>query len=105
MQETTMREANMTDVNSPVEPTDARAAAILRLSARRDFAMHLVSYIVVNAALVMIWFVTGHGYFWPGWVIGGWGIGVALHAWEVYGRRPITEDDIAREMHRHPGGA
>ena len=47
----------------------------------------------------------GHGYFWPGWVLGGSGIRVALYAWEVYGRRPIVEDDIAREMRRHPGGA
>ena len=95
----------MTETNSLIESTDARSAAIKRLSARRDLAMHLVTYIVVNAAIVMIWFVTGHGYFWPGWVIGGWGIGLALHAWEVYVRQPITEDDIAREMRRHPGGA
>jgi hypothetical protein len=95
----------VTDTNSLLEPTDARSAAIKRLSARRDFAMHLVTYIVVNAALVMIWLATGHGYFWPGWVIGGWGIGLALHGWEIYVRRPITEEDIAREMRRHPGDA
>lgn len=90
--------------NAPVDPTDARAAAIKRLSARRDFGMHLVTYVIVNAGLVVIWFATGRGYFWPGWVLGGWGIGVLLHAWEVYGRRPISEQDILKEMNRQGGG-
>jgi len=89
--------------NQPIDPADARAAAIKRLSARRDFGMHLVTYVIVNIGLVVIWFATGHGYFWPGWVLGGWGIGVVLHAWDVYGRRPISEQDIVKEMDRQRG--
>jgi len=57
----------------------------------------------VNVGLVIIWLVTGSGYFWPGWVLGGWGIGLLLHAWEVFGRRPISEADILREMDRQRG--
>lgn len=30
----------------------------------------------------------------------GWGIAVAFNAWDVYGRRPVTEDQIRREMER-----
>ena len=30
----------------------------------------------------------------------GWGIGLALHGWGVYGERPITEAEIQREMER-----
>jgi hypothetical protein len=90
----------MSDTTVTTDPTDARAAAVKRLTARRDFAAHLVSYVVVNAALIVVWFATGHGYFWPAWVIGGWGIGLAMHAWDVYGRRPISEEDIRREMNR-----
>lgn len=93
----------ITDTNPTADPADARAAAVKRLQARRDFATHLVTYLVVNAGLVLIWFVTGHGYFWPGWVLGGWAIAVALHAWEVYGRRAISEEDIVREMTRRGG--
>jgi hypothetical protein len=92
------------DAKPTTDPTDARAAAVKRLQARRDFATHVVTYLVVNVGLVLIWFVTGHGYFWPGWVLGGWAIGVALHAWEVYGRRAISEEDIVHEMNRHRGG-
>jgi hypothetical protein len=28
----------------------------------------------------------------------GWGIGVIMNAWDVYGRQEITEEDIRREM-------
>ena len=34
------------------------------------------------------------------WSMGGWGIGLALHGWGVYGERPITEAEIQREMER-----
>jgi hypothetical protein len=30
----------------------------------------------------------------------GWGIGLAFNAWDVYVRRPITEDEIRHEMQR-----
>lgn len=93
----------MSDTTLTDDTADARAAAVKRLSARRDFMGHVVAYLVVNAGVLAIWFVTGHGYFWPGWVLGGWGIGLALHAWDVYGRRPISEDDIRREMTRQAG--
>ncbi len=80
---------------------DAREAAIKRLRARRDFRNHVVVYVVVNALLVLIWAVSGAGYFWPAWSILGWGIGLALHAWNVHGKQAITEEDIQREMQRH----
>jgi hypothetical protein len=38
------------------------------------------------------------GYFWPGWVLAGWGVLLVLDAWNVYGRRPLTDDDIDREL-------
>jgi hypothetical protein len=45
----------------------------------RAFPEHLATYLAVNAALVVIWALTGAGYFWPIWIILGWGIGVASH--------------------------
>lgn len=87
-----------------VDPQELREAALRRLQQRREFGTHLASYVVFNAMLVVVWFFTGHGYFWPVWVIAGWGVGLVLHAWEVFGRRrPITEDDIRREMERLGG--
>lgn len=86
-----------------VDTQGLREAALKRLQQRREFATHIVSYVVINAMLVVVWLFTGQGYFWPVWVIVGWGIGLVLHAWDVFGRRPITEDDIRREMDRLGG--
>jgi hypothetical protein len=40
------------------------------------------------------------GFFWPVFLIGIWGIGVVMNAWDVYGRSDIREDDIRGEMDR-----
>jgi len=78
---------------------ERRDAAIKRIKDKRDFRTHVVSYVVVNLFLVGVWAVSGGGYFWPGWVMAGWGIGLVLHWWQTYrGERPITEEDIQREM-------
>ena len=80
--------------------SEARAAARKRIEARRGLVNHAIVYLVVNAFLVGVWWFTGADYFWPAWVIGGWGIGLALNAWDVLFRRPITEADIDRELRR-----
>jgi hypothetical protein len=55
---------------------------------------------VVNAFLILVWAVTSAGYFWPAWVLGGWGIGLVLHGWEVFVRRPVTDADVQAELQR-----
>lgn len=76
-----------------------REQAIRRVKAQRDFKAHIVVYLVVNAALVGIWAASGAGFFWPIFVIGGWGIGLLFHWWSAYHEaRPISQDDIQREM-------
>jgi hypothetical protein len=83
------------------ESVSPREAARRRVQARRDFGSHLVAYVVINAFLVGVWAFTGGGYFWPAWVILGWGAGLVLHAWDVFLRRPVTDADIDQELHRH----
>ncbi len=78
-----------------------RDKALRQLKKRRDFYGHLLVYALVNAFLVVIWALTDvHGFFWPVFPIVGWGIGVVMNAWDVYGRREIDEDQIRREMDR-----
>ena len=79
---------------------DDREAARKRLQERRDFGSHVVAYVVINASLIAVWALTGAGYFWPVWVLAGWGAGLVLHAWEAFVRRPITEADIDAELRR-----
>lgn len=77
---------------------ERRAAAIDRITNRRDFKKHALVYVAVNALLVVIWAASGAGAFWPIWVLAGWGVGLAAHAWSVYGQKQISETEIVDEM-------
>ena len=79
---------------------ELREQAIERLKKKRDFKVHVLMYVSVNTFLVVIWAVTGAGFFWPIFPILGWGIGVVANAWDVYGRKPISEEEIRREADR-----
>jgi uncharacterized membrane protein len=85
---------------TPDSEQELRKLAVSRLKKRRDFSTHVVIYLIVNAMLVGIWAVTGAGFFWPIFPILGWGIGVGANAWDVYGRKPITEEEVQRETER-----
>lgn len=77
-----------------------RAAVRQQLQARRDFGSHVFVYIVFNTAVVLIWAITGSGYFWPAWLIGVWGVGLVMHGWDAFVRKPVTEDDVDEAMRR-----
>jgi hypothetical protein len=79
---------------------ELREQAIKAIKKKRDFWGHVVAYCIVNAFLIVLWYFNGRGYFWPGWVMGGWGIGLAFNAWDAYGRgnRPISEAEIQHEI-------
>jgi hypothetical protein len=79
----------------------SREQARKRLESKRDFVNHLVAYVVVNAAVIGVWALTGGGYFWPAWLLTMWGAGLVLHAWSVFWHHPVTEEDIDAELRRH----
>lgn len=79
--------------------TELRELALKRLKAKREFGAHLVAYLTVNAMLVGIWYVTGVGFFWPIFIIMGWGIGIAFNAWDAFSAPP-GPDRVAEEMER-----
>lgn len=82
------------------EPQDPRQAAIVRLHRKRAFLGQVATYVVVNAVLVLIWALGSRGFFWPIFVIGFWGLGLAGQAWAIWFQKPISEADIEREMRR-----
>lgn len=76
-----------------------RERAIRRIRAKRGFWLHLGFYLVTNAVLAVIWAMTWTGYFWPGWVLLGWGMGLIAHASAIFiAWRPISEERIQREL-------
>ncbi|HSK56435.1 MAG TPA: 2TM domain-containing protein [Jiangellales bacterium] len=84
----------MTLMTSDYEQARAR---VLR---KRKFRGDVVGYVVINAFLVGIWAMAGFGYFWPGWVLAGWGVLLVLDGWDAYYRHDVTEDDVQREMRK-----
>jgi uncharacterized membrane protein len=78
-----------------------RDKAVQQLKKRRDFYGHLLLYTLVNAFLVVIWAITDlHGFFWPVFILAGWGIFVVMNAWDVFWRPQITEEDVQHEIKR-----
>lgn len=55
--------------------------------AKMDFYKHLAAYVVVNAFMLALDLLTTPGNLWFYWVMLGWGIGLAAHAFSVYVRR------------------
>ena len=89
----------MNDV-SEVETTDTeRALARKRIEKRRGLQGSFVAYVIINGFLIGVWAFTGGGYFWPAWILAGWGIGMLLGLWD-YLRGPVTEAEINRELSR-----
>jgi class 3 adenylate cyclase len=90
-------------------PADHQAA-IKRIRAKRSFRVHATVYVAVNLLLIAIWALTEPGHanhrhgdesdFWPIWPILGWGVGLAVHYWSVFVRRPISDDEVRREMEK-----
>lgn len=85
---------------STTQETELRQRALTQLKKRRDFKGHVLIYLLVNAFLVVIWAVTGTGFFWPVFPLVGWGIAVVMNAWDVYLAGDIDEEDIRREVER-----
>jgi hypothetical protein len=91
----------MTDLDPglPVADDELRQRALQQLKKRHDFFGHLLVYTLVNAFIVLIWALTdGHDFFWPVFPIVGWGIGVIMNAWDVFGSHGYDEHRIQREM-------
>jgi len=46
--------------------------------------------------------MTGHGFFWPAFVMGFWGIGLVMNGYAAYHGNRITEEKIEHEMRNLP---
>lgn len=70
------------------EEAQVRKMVEKRLKARQELAGHIISYIMVNGFLIMIWFFTSGFFSFPWWIFaaGGWGIGLAAHIADYSGK-------------------
>lgn len=100
----TVEQASGVSVDAAGGSDDVHAEALRRLEKKRGFRLHLSVYVAVNALLWLAWgvvfAVSGFWFPWPVFPLVGWGIGVSLHAWDAYGRRPFSAAQIEREAAR-----
>jgi len=90
----------ITEQSRPMAPDELREAAVTRLRKKRDLQAHVLAYVMVNLLFTGIWLATTpDGFYWPMFLLLGWGIGLAFNVWDVYAPRP-SERQIEREMHR-----
>jgi hypothetical protein len=53
----------------------------------RGFYLHAATFAIVNLILLAINLKKSPGYLWIKWVLLDWGVGLASHAWLVFGPR------------------
>ena len=83
------------------EDAELRKRAVKQLKKRRDFTTHLLFYVLINTLVVVTWLLTdAGGFFWPGLLMGFWGIAVVMNAWDVWHSDSFTEAQISDEMAR-----
>ena len=78
---------------------ELRARALASLKKKREFGAHVLAYLLINSMLIVVWAMTGAGFFWPIFPLLGWGIGVFFNAWDVCSSGP-SEQQILREIER-----
>ena len=71
----------------PNMPKEMKDEMLWKLAKRRaGFKWSFLMYVLVNAMLVAIWYLTSgtDSYFWPVWSMLGWGLGIAIQYFEAY---------------------
>ena len=68
-------------------PEPRATGELVRGGADMAFQIHGAVWFMVNVFLVVIWALTGAGYFWPMWAIVPWGFALGLQGWATYGLR------------------
>lgn len=95
----------------PTNPTPARDPQLWhQAKCRARFQSHLLTYLLVNALLWVIWGVTDHGHHdllpWPVWSTVFWGIGVFFQGVRTYGgwnKHSLAEREYERLVRGQQG--
>jgi 2TM domain-containing protein len=112
------------DSSSPMsDEGHLRQLALKQIKRKRRFYRRAVSYAAVSILLVIIWGISEYNnaggwptngfsqsssipHVWNIWIIYpvlGLGVFLAIDAWNTFGRKPISESEIRREMDRLTG--
>ena len=93
----------------PTDPAEARLWKVAK--ERANVKRNLMTYVIVNVVLLLIW-VQQQGFplrfdnFWPGWVLFGWGIALIFSFRNAYSedRAEVTRREFERLRREHGAG-
>ncbi len=69
-----------------------------RVEEIKSFYSHLFIYVIVNLALFIINMLTSPNSLWFYWPLFGWGIGLLIHAFSVFGTKRFLKDWEERKI-------
>jgi hypothetical protein len=75
-----------------------------RAQARRDALAFTISGPIVTVLLLVVWAVTGRGYFWPMWPLLGMTIVLLVALWRAFGPVPDAQAAAAVDPRPRPRG-
>jgi signal transduction histidine kinase len=84
--------ASRTAAEALLRVDDASRRVDVRILRRRALRAHAVATVVANVVVLIVWAAVG-GSFWPGWVLIGTLLALALHAWVEYA---VSREDWQR---------
>ena len=80
---------------------DSKEVAIRRIRKRKKLNKQWQVYLFINLILLLVWGLSGGGYFWPIWVIVFWGLSLAWEQWRFdHPEKAITDQEIQDELSR-----
>lgn len=84
-----------------------REQAIHQIKRKREFGMACVGAVILWILMIVIWAISGQGYFWPAWVVLGTLVALGGQALSLWGprSRPISDADIQAQMSKMKGGS
>ena len=78
---------------------ELRTQAVHRLKSRHAFWRTAFTFLVVAGLLVVVWLLSGMGYFWPIWPFVGMGIGAIFIGINTYSHSgAITDAQVDAEV-------
>lgn len=88
------------------DEANLRDIARKRLKARQDFRNFAFVALGVCLIVTIVWWLSGAGYFWPGWVFGAMAISLFFSGLNAYGPNSniITEAKVDEEVRKMQGG-
>ncbi|MBN2734231.1 MAG: 2TM domain-containing protein [Methanomicrobiaceae archaeon] len=72
-----------------MEKDDSYKRAEKKVAELKGFYSHLTAYIIVNIILTLINLIISPQAIWFYWITIFWGIGIFMHAWNVFGHNSL----------------